>query len=191
MTGLWTATMRLRRAAACVLLGLFAVPAAYAADQPLPTLADIAIVDEAPLLQIGVGAFNVLRDHGYDTNEDLSAEGRIELRSGRKYRGIGLLIGGMINSDEGLFGYTAIYTDFAFGNWILSPSGGVGAYSQGDSKDLGGTFQFHAALDLGYRFENGTMLGVKATHISNAGLNRINPGQESVLLTFSIPLGRY
>jgi hypothetical protein len=65
----------------------------------------------------------------------------------------------------------------------------MGGYRKGNSTDLGGVFQFRQSIDLSYRFDNGHRLGVRAAHISNADIQERNPGEEEILLTYSITLG--
>ena len=52
-------------------------------------------------------------------------------------------------------------------------------------------FQFRQSLDLEYRFANGHRLGIRVAHISNASIHNSNPGEEELLLTYSLPLGPY
>lgn len=84
-----------------------------------------------------------------------------------------------------------LYTDMRLGeHWTITPAAGIGAYERGGGKDLGGVFQFHLGLDVAYRLQSGSRIGVKLTHISNASIHDDNPGTESLLLTYTIPLGR-
>ena len=46
---------------------------------------------------------------------------------------------------------------------------------------------FRTGAEFAYRFANQTRLGLEVTHTSNAGLTRLNPGEQSVLLMYSIP----
>ena len=41
---------------------------------------------------------------------------------------------------------------------------------------------------LAYSFENNMRFGIAFSHISNAGLGDINPGTESLVLTWAVPL---
>lgn len=163
-------------------------------DQPAPPAFSIAgfefVGDDATSLQLGAGVFNVVNNAETEGHDGRSAEGRLELRLGEKFYSIGPLLGLMANSDGGVFGYGGLYTDIRIGSWIVTPSGGLGGYAEGDSRDLGGIFQFHLGLDVAYQFDNGSRLGAKFAHISNAWIHDSNPGVESVLLTYSIPLGR-
>lgn len=140
---------------------------------------------------VGVGAFNVIPndDERAVGNDDVSAEFRAEYRLGEKVFFVGPMLGLMVNSDGGVFGYGGIYGDVRYRSWVFTPAFGVGGYSQGDSKDLGGVFEFHVGLDIAYEFDGGSRLGLKLAHISNAGTQDINPGVESALLTYTLPLG--
>ena len=46
------------------------------------------------------------------------------------------------------------------------------------------------ATELALRLDGGRRLGLELYHISNASSGRINPGAESLLVTFALPLGR-
>ncbi|WP_227427067.1 acyloxyacyl hydrolase [Roseibaca sp. Y0-43] len=64
----------------------------------------------------------------------------------------------------------------------------VGAHRQGNGRNLGGPLQFRNALDIGYRWASGVEAGLGADHRSNAGLDRPNPGLNTIYLFASIPL---
>lgn len=149
--------------------------------------------DDSDRLEIGIGAFNVITNDGPSSgvfDDDTETEARIEYRMGEKIYGVGPKIGLLGNSADGVYGYLGLYSDLRFGNWVVSPSAGAGGYHEGDGKDLGGVFQFVLALDGAYEFESGERIGLKLSHISNAGLHSDNPGVESVLVTYSVPFDR-
>lgn len=132
-------------------------------------------------LDLAVGAFEV-----FDNNDDHALAGQIEWRFGKKLYVIGPLLGVMANVDGGYIGYAGLYLDLALGRFVLSPQWGVGAYEEGGSKDLGGTFEFVSGLALSYEFENRTRLGVRYAHISNADLHDTNPGADLLFLSIGI-----
>ncbi len=138
--------------------------------------------DEADALMLGLGAFDLFDDNS-------SAAATLEYRLGRKLFVIGPAIGGMANTDGGLFGYFGLYSDISVGKVYFTPMLALGGYHQGDSKDLGGVFQFRELVELAYRFDNGQRLGFRVAHISNAGIHEINPGEQEYYLTYAIPLG--
>ena len=97
----------------------------------------------------------------------------------------------MTNTDRGVFGYGGIYADIRLGDrMVVYPSAGLGGYSEGDSRNLGGVFQFHLGVTAAYRFEDDSSLGITVTHISNASIHDETPGVESILLTYTVPLKR-
>ncbi|MFQ5775814.1 MAG: acyloxyacyl hydrolase [Kiloniellaceae bacterium] len=150
-----------------------------------------AAAQENDYLVGGIGAFNFIE------KKDPSAEGRIEyapgfriLGLGTYFRGVGPMVGLMGNTDGGVFGYGGIFGDIRLGERVVvRPRVGLGGYREGDSRHLGGVFQFHLGVDLAYRFDNDHRLGVMFAHISNASVHESNPGTNSLLVTYAIPLG--
>jgi hypothetical protein len=132
--------------------------------------------------QLGPGAFDL-------TDGARSAAAFAEYRPGPERFGIGPMAGILANREGGVFGYGGVYWDLAAGPWHLVPALAVGGYRQGDSKDLGGVFQFREAVEIAYQLENGMRLGLQIAHISNAGIYASNPGQEDLMVTVSLPLG--
>lgn len=148
-------------------------------------LGPVAVHGSEPhLLQAGAGAFD------FD-DDDVAAAINAEFRFGRKLLVIGPALGLLANSDGGIFGYAAGYIDLSWGPVYLTPTLGFGGYRQGSSKDLGGVFQFRQTLELTWRFEGGSRLGIRAAHISNAGIHDDNPGTEELYLTYAIPFGPF
>ncbi len=139
--------------------------------------------DGPDVLTLGAGAFDFAK------TKPASAEARIEYRVGRKVYFLGPSLGFFVNSDGGFYGYGAIYLDIQIERLVITPAAGLGGYHRGDSKGLGGDFLFHLALDFAHRFDDGQRLGVKVTHNSNAFIFKKNPGAESILLTYSVPVG--
>ena len=139
--------------------------------------------NEADNLMLGAGLFG-LRD-------DASGAGTVEYRFGRKVFVAGFALGVMANTDGGLFGYVGAYCDLSYKKLYVTPQLAMGGYGEGSSTNLGGVFQFRESLDLAYRFNNGHRLGIRAAHISNAAIHDINPGEEELLLTYSLPIGPY
>jgi lipid A 3-O-deacylase len=132
----------------------------------------------------GVGAFDL-----QDRRSSLSAGANAEYRFGRKLFVIGPALGLVANLDGGVYGYFGLYADISIGPIVLSPQVAAGGYRQGDSIDLGGELQFRESVDLSYRFDSGSRLGVRLAHISNAGIYEDNPGAEEAYVTYAIPLG--
>lgn len=135
-------------------------------------------------LMIAGGVFGV-----FDNQDDL-VTGNLEYRFGRKLFVVGPTLGLTANEDGAIYGYLGVYTDISIGPVVISPQLAVGGYAQaGSDRDLGGTFQFREAIDAAYRFDNDVRLGLRLTHISNAGIYDVNPGVQELYGTLSIPLG--
>ncbi len=136
-------------------------------------------------------SFLALSAGGYDVNDNEgAAEARIEFRWNQKYLGFKPMIGLLGNSKGGIYGYGGINFDMYFGNrWVLMPNFAIGGYRRGASKDLGSVLEFRSGIELAYRFDDRARLGVALSHISNASISNNNPGTESLVLTYSIPIG--
>ena len=136
-------------------------------------------------------AFLAVSAGGFDVNDNETAgEFRIEYRSDRKYFFLKPMIGAMLNTDGGVYGYGGINLDIFLGRrWVVMPNFAIGGYRRGSSKDLGSVMEFRSGLEIAYRFDDRSRLGVAFQHISNASIDDNNPGTESVVLTYSIPLG--
>jgi hypothetical protein len=61
----------------------------------------------------------------------------------------------------------------------------AGAYSRGDGTDLGSAVEFRSRLGVSRAVGRGWRIGVAAEHKSNGGIGAINPGTETVFVTFS------
>ena len=63
-----------------------------------------------------------------------------------------------------------------------------GYYWAGAGPDLGGGLQFRSALGGGFEFANGSTLALLYDHRSNAGLDDLNPGLETIGIRYAIAL---
>jgi lipid A 3-O-deacylase len=150
-----------------------------------------ARAEDPSYLILNAGVFDLVSHHVQ------RAEGRLEYRFGDglfesdgAFRGFKPMVGIMANSGGAVFGYAGFAAPFDWGKWEFTPAAGMGAYDKGRSLDLGGTFEFHLSLGLSYAITDGTRLGLAIDHISNANTHPKNPGDNSVLATFAIALGR-
>jgi lipid A 3-O-deacylase len=167
---------------------LLAISGAVRADEPTT----MAFARLGPIVVHGNEADNLLLGAGvFDLRRHATPAGTVEYRFGRKVFVVGPTLGLMANTDGGLFGYVGVYGDLSYKNVYVTPQLAIGGYHQGGSQDLGGVFQFRESLDIAWRFDNGHRLGIRAAHISNAAIYDINPGEEELLLIYSVPLGPY
>ena len=71
----------------------------------------------------------------------------------------------------------------------MTPGFGISVYEQGDGKNLGGPIEFRSIVEVSHQWPNRRRLALGMYHLSNAGIYDLNPGANSVIVTFSFPLG--
>ncbi len=141
-----------------------------------------AVAEDPPFFALGAGFYDI------NDNEE-AAEFRAEYRAAGKLWIFKPFGGLMTTTDAAVYGYGGFLVDVYFGNRVvLTPSLAAGAYSDGNGKDLGHTIEFRSALELSYRFDDRSRLGLMFYHLSNASLDDNNPGTEILSLTYAIPL---
>jgi hypothetical protein len=142
-----------------------------------------AAADDPAFISLGAGSTGVIADRTQ------GAAFNIEYRSDYELWKIRPFVGGFATSDASLYGYFGLLMDIYFGNrWVLTPNTAVGAYAEGDGQDLGHVIEFRSGLELAYRFDDRSRLGVALHHLSNASISDDNPGTETALIYYSIPL---
>ena len=143
---------------------------------------------DPPRIAVGAGAFDVTpspsNHHG-----GTAAALRAEYRFGDVLGFVSPFIGVQGTSSAAFYGYGGFGVDVNFGpNLVLTPNVAAGSFSPGSWTDLGSWWEFRCGAELAWRFEDMSRLGVAVHHTSNAGLTRHNPGAQSVLLMYSVPL---
>jgi lipid A 3-O-deacylase len=147
------------------------------------SFASRAAADDPSFLTLSLGYFDVIH------NDDSALVGGVEWMSHQRLWIFQPMIGAMATTDASIYGYAGFGSDFFFGNrWVVTPSIAVGAYAEGDGKDLGNTIEFRSAITIAYRFDNRSRLGLRFYHLSNAGIGEHNPGVEVLDFTYSLPL---
>lgn len=140
--------------------------------------------DDPSFLAFSAGYHDLFDDHD-------AFEGRVEYRFGQKFWIFKPVVGVLATNDQAVMGYAGVLVDLYLGRrWVLTPSFTPGLYHDGDGKDLGGTVEFKSGLELSYRFDNRSRLGIGISHISNASIYDSNPGTETVFVTYAMPLGK-
>lgn len=130
-----------------------------------------------------VGYYNVMDD---DQN---AAQFGAEYRFSEVGYGISPIVGGFGTTDGSAYGYAGLNLNIEVwpNELYLIPNFAVGAYAEGDGKDLGGALEFRSGIELAYKFENQHMLGLALNHLSNAHIYDKNPGTEVLMITYSVP----
>jgi lipid A 3-O-deacylase len=146
--------------------------------------ARLAWADDPDFIHFGAGAFDFQRDKTITAEFDLAYRSDYKLWILKPH-------GGVLGTAAGAFyAYGGFLVDMYFGNRIVATaSTAVGPYIKGSGKDLGGVIEFRSGLDLAYRFDDRSRLGVGIYHMSNTGLwSKRNPGEETALLFYQMPV---
>lgn len=72
--------------------------------------------------------------------------------------------------------------------FYCTPSFAPGIYFKNGGKELGYPLEFRSSIAFAGQFKNRHRAGVQFYHISNASLGFKNPGEESLVLFYSIPI---
>lgn len=142
-----------------------------------------AAAEEPAFISLGVGYYDLFDDQA-------AGEARLEYRfsESNKLFFFTPFVGVTATTDAATYGYVGVGVDVFFGRrWVATPNFAVGVYGNGDGKDLGHAVEFRSGLEVAYRFDDYSRLGLSFTHISNAGLDERNPGVESLVVVYSMP----
>ncbi|MBL4772899.1 MAG: acyloxyacyl hydrolase [Alcanivoracaceae bacterium] len=87
--------------------------------------------------------------------------------------------------------YSDLKHDWNFkNNLVFTLSLGTGLFDNNDSIDLGHAIEFRSGIELTYRFKHGSRIGIAAYHLSNSRISSKNPGTESIVISYLIPLNK-
>ena len=174
-------------------IGRKAIPAAlglFLAGATLdPAMAQVSFGSpgDPPRIALGAGAFDITPSNHKDSHT--AAGLRAEYRYGDVFWLLSPFIGAAGTSDGAFYGYGGFGVDINFGPaLVLTPNVAAGYFARGNGTRLGSWVEFRSGAELAYRFADQSRLGVAVHHISNAGLTKQNPGEQSVLLMYSVPL---
>jgi len=138
--------------------------------------------EDGDLVALGLGGYDVL--HNYT-----AAQARVEYRFHQSLFYIKPLLGVLATNRKTVYTYFGLRGDIVlFQRYVVMPVAAVGYFDKGNGKDLGSHTEFKTGVELAYRFDGGSRLGIAFDHISNAGITAKNPGTESLLLVWSFPL---
>lgn len=140
-----------------------------------------ATEDDPSFISFGLGYYDVFSDQN-------AAEFRIDFLGKHRFLIFKPIAGIMFTSDAAVFGYAGLRSDFYFGRrWVVSPSAAAGYYHDGDGRDLGHDLEIRSGIEVAYRFDDRSRLGLLFYHISNAGLEDTKAGTEILSISYSIP----
>jgi len=152
---------------------IFAAPAAHA--------------DDPDYLTISGGWFD------FNRQKDQSAEFRLEYRSDYKLWHFKPFVTASAVSNGMTFFGAGVLVDIYMGRrWVITPSFAP-TWWRGKTKalDLGHALEFRSQVEVAYRFDDRSRLGLSVSHVSNASLGDTNPGSESLMLNYSIPFSNF
>lgn len=89
-----------------------------------------------------------------------------------------------------VWGGGGVLIDVPVGDFVLTPSVGVGGYEQGSGRALGSAIEFRSQFEAGYVFADRSRVSVAISHLSNGGFNKHNPGTDALVLQYALPIGR-
>ena len=146
-----------------------------------------AEADDPDFLTIGAGYYD------FNRQDDEGAEFRLDYRFSEKLWIFKPFLTSAVTTGGQTFLGVGFLVDIYFGNrWVLTPQTSATWYQgENDDQDLGYPLEFRSRLELAYRFDNRSRLGIAIDHSSNAGLGDRNPGTETISLNYSIPTGRF
>jgi lipid A 3-O-deacylase len=157
-------------AAAALVLALGAMPAK---------------AQDPSFLMISAGKFD------FNRQKNTAAELGLQYRSDYKLWIFQPMVGGMVTSDSAFNLYAGISLDVFLGKrLVFRPSFAPGVYRRGNGLDLGHTIEFRSGAELAWRFDDRSRLGLEIYHLSNAHIGDKNPGEESIVLTYSLPTSK-
>lgn len=143
-------------------------------------------------LSFATGCFNIMKEKW--RTWEFAIEYKFHLRclpSPNRYLEFRPLLGAMTTLRGSSYAYLGINFDLLFCDHVLfAPGFAAGYYTKGSGKDLGYPVEFRSGIELAWQFADTRRLGVHFYHLSNAGLGRKNPGEESFVVFYDLPLVR-
>ena len=154
--------------------------------------------DAAPLraagpaaVALGVGEVEVIEDGaGHEIDLEVRFPPRRFHLLPRFQPEIVPLLGTIATTKGTLYAFAGVRADLRLGpRWWFSPSFSGGLYYRAEGQDLGGPVEFRSAIEISYELRWQARVGVCLYHLSNGGIFPPNAGSESLVFTFSAPLG--
>jgi len=142
-----------------------------------------AFADDPDFLSFSAGSYD------WNRQKEQGAEFRLEYRSDTKlwvFKPFAALAA--TSTGQGFLGAGVLVDVFLGRRFVVTPSFAPHFYTGGNSKlDLDYPVEFRSQLEVAYRFDDRSRLGLAVSHYSNASLGDTNPGTESAMLYYSVP----
>jgi lipid A 3-O-deacylase len=169
-------------------LGATLLVVAGALARPASAQISFGSPGDPPRIAVGAGAFDITPS---SSNKDSKTAGefRGEYRFADMISILAPFVGGSVTTDGATYGYFGFGFDVNFGSsLVLTPNAAAGIFQRGSGTNLGSWWEFRTGAELAYRFPDQSRLGVAVHHVSNAGLTKRNPGENSIVVMYSIPM---
>jgi hypothetical protein len=139
-------------------------------------------------LSLGVGAFDITPDT-HHSDAGTAGDFDAEYHFGDVLWVLSPYLGLEATTAGATYAYFGFGVDFNLSpNWVFTPNASAGAFQRGDGTKLGSWFEYRTGAEIDYKFDDGTRLGFAVHHMSNDGLTRYNPGEQSANIVYQIPL---
>lgn len=152
-------------------------------------LSAVAVAGQEPppadrTIGLTVGVFD------FDDDQDTSEVGVDVAWAPLRY-GIRPAAGLGVTGDDAYFVYAGARRDFPVGEKVqVSLHFGVSFFEEGDGKVLGHEIEFRSGLEVNRSVWGGGRLGLGIFHLSNGSISKTNPGANSLLVRYVVPLRR-
>lgn len=142
--------------------------------------------DDPDFLTLGAGRFDFFR------SRVPAGEIRLDYRFHNKWWIFKPFLTGAYVTNNSTFIGAGVLIDVYLGRrLVLTPQfSPIWWRGKSDKLDLGYPLEFRSRMELSYRFDDRSRLGISIDHTSNAGLGDGNPGVESIMLNYSMPISR-
>lgn len=149
-------------------------------------IAPPAKAEDPDYLTLGAGWFD------FNRQKDQGGEFRLEYRSDVKWWELKPFATLAVTSHGMTFIGAGVLMDIYFGRrWVVTPSFAPTWWrGKTSSLNLGHGLEFRSQMELAYRFDDRSRLGLSISHYSNASLGNTNPGTETVMLNYSVPFSK-
>jgi hypothetical protein len=139
----------------------------------------------AQSIGFGFGIYDVLRNSPQHDAEHFFAEYRHNPLVWR----LRPLFGVLISTQESVYAYGGAVADVVCADaFLVSLTFAPGIFSRGNGKDLGYPLEFRSGIEVGFQFESGNELKFSLHHLSNGGLDKWNPGTETLSVLYNFRL---
>lgn len=144
------------------------------------------------LFSFAIGAFDFMREKHRTWEFDAEYKFHVNcLKSPWEFLEFRPLCGLMATATGSFYVYGGINFDLLFWDHLLiAPGFAAGYYYTGHGKNLGYPLEFRSGVELAYQFSDWHRLGIHFYHLSNASIGRRNPGEESLVIYYDIPIKR-